>query len=109
MSREGMERLRGYSWPGNIRELQNVVERACVLAGGPVVTIPEGLAKGPGGQGSADRILTLAEAEKHHIRRALEATGGTIGGAGGAAVMLGINPNTLRSRMEKLGLMHRRA
>jgi transcriptional regulator with GAF, ATPase, and Fis domain len=109
VSREGMERLRSYSWPGNIRELQNVVERACVLATGPVVAIPEGLARGPSGKGPNDRILTLAEAEKHHIRRALDAAGGTIGGASGAAVMLGINPNTLRSRMEKLGLMQRKA
>jgi DNA-binding NtrC family response regulator len=103
-----MERLRSYSWPGNIRELQNVVERACVLAGGPVVPIPEGLAKGPASPGTGDRILTLAEAEKLYIRRALEACGGTIGGAAGAAVMLGINPNTLRSRMEKLGLIQRK-
>jgi formate hydrogenlyase transcriptional activator len=105
VSREGMERLRRYSWPGNIRELQNVIERACVLAGGPVLNVPEGLTDGPGASSGPEKILTLAEAEKRHIRRALEATGGTIHGAGGAAVMLGINPNTLRSRMEKLGLM----
>jgi formate hydrogenlyase transcriptional activator len=108
VSRESMERLRRYSWPGNIRELQNVVERACVLAAGPVLTIPESLSEGPVAQAGADRLLTLAEAEKHHIRRALEASGGTINGAGGAAVMLGINPNTLRSRMEKLGLLQRK-
>ncbi|HUR95154.1 MAG TPA: sigma 54-interacting transcriptional regulator [Gemmatimonadales bacterium] len=108
VSREGMERLRRYSWPGNIRELQNVIERACVLAGGPVLSVPDALADGPAHQGATDRILTLAEAEKHHIRRALDAAGGTINGAGGAAVMLGINPNTLRSRMEKLGLLQRR-
>jgi formate hydrogenlyase transcriptional activator len=104
VSKEGMERLRRYSWPGNIRELQNVVERACVLAGGPVVTIPDGLTEGPAKAGGAERILSLAEAEKRHIRRALEASGGTINGPDGAAVILGINPNTLRSRMEKLGL-----
>jgi len=109
VSREGMERLRRYSWPGNIRELQNVIERACVLAGGPVLAVPEGLTEAPANAAGTDRILTLAEAEKRHIRRALEATAGTIHGAGGAAAMLGINPNTLRSRMEKLGLLeHRR-
>jgi transcriptional regulator with GAF, ATPase, and Fis domain len=107
VSREGMERLRSYSWPGNIRELQNVVERACVLASGPVVAIPEALTKGQGSQDAGERIVTLAEAEKRHISRALEAAGGTIGGAAGAAVLLGINPNTLRSRMEKLGMMQR--
>ncbi|MGE5230639.1 MAG: sigma 54-interacting transcriptional regulator [Deltaproteobacteria bacterium] len=108
VSREGMERLKRYSWPGNIRELQNVIERACVLAAGPVLSVPEGLTESPGGPAHADKILTLAEAEKRHIRRALDATGGTIHGAGGAAAILGINPNTLRSRMEKLGLRQQR-
>jgi formate hydrogenlyase transcriptional activator len=108
VSREGMERLQRYSWPGNIRELQNVLERACVLAGGPVLSMDEVLADKPVKHPETDRILTLAEAEKAHIRRALDATGGTINGTGGAAVMLGINPNTLRSRMEKLGLLQRK-
>jgi DNA-binding NtrC family response regulator len=99
-----MERLRRYTWPGNIRELQNVIERACVLAGGPVLSVPEGLTEAAAGPARPDKILTLAEAEKRHIRRALEATGGTIHGARGAAAMLGINPNTLRSRMDKLGI-----
>jgi formate hydrogenlyase transcriptional activator len=108
VSREGMERLRRYSWPGNIRELQNVIERACVLASGPVLTVPESLTENPTHQPGTDRILTLAEMEKRHIRRALETTGGAISGAAGAAVMLGINPNTLRSRMEKLGLLQRK-
>ncbi len=109
VSHEGMERLRRYSWPGNIRELQNVVERACVLASGPLLSIPENLTDGPGRPAGADPILTLAEAEKSHIRRALEASGGRIHGTGGAAAMLGINPNTLRSRMEKLGVLQRKA
>jgi formate hydrogenlyase transcriptional activator len=104
VSREGMQRLRQYSWPGNIRELQNVIERACVLAAGPVLSVPEGLTETPAGPAHADKILTLAEVEKRQIRRALEATGGTIPGARGAAAILGINPNTLRSRMEKLGI-----
>jgi DNA-binding NtrC family response regulator len=106
VSREGMDRLRRYSWPGNIRELQNVIERACVLASGPVLTVPESLTEGPARPNATDRILTLAEVEKRHIHRALEATGGAIAGSSGAAVMLGINPNTLRSRMAKLGLLH---
>ena len=108
VSRDGMQRLKRYSWPGNIRELQNVVERACVLAGGPVLAMDDVLADGPAPPAGAAPLLTLAEAEKHHIRRALEVTGGTINGAGGAAVLLGINPNTLRSRMEKLGLLARK-
>jgi DNA-binding NtrC family response regulator len=108
VSREGMERLQRYSWPGNIRELQNVLERACVLSGGPVLSMDEVLTDKEVKHAGTDRILTLAEAERLHIRRALDATGGTINGTGGAAVMLGINPNTLRSRMEKLGLLQRK-
>jgi formate hydrogenlyase transcriptional activator len=108
VSREGMERLQRYSWPGNIRELQNVLERACVLAGGPVLSMDEVLTDRPVNHAGTERLLTLAEAERLHIRRALDATGGTINGTGGAAVLLGINPNTLRSRMEKLGLLQRK-
>jgi formate hydrogenlyase transcriptional activator len=104
VSKEGMDRLLRYSWPGNIRELQNVIERACVLARGPVISIPDDLAGASTPESEATRIVTLEEAERTHIRRALEASGGTIHGSRGAAVLLGINPNTLRSRMEKLGL-----
>jgi formate hydrogenlyase transcriptional activator len=108
ITKEGTERLQRYSWPGNIRELQNVVERACVLANGTVIDIADDLRVNSDGHQVADRILSLAEAEKLHILRALEATGGTVHGSRGAAVLLGINPNTLRSRMEKLGLLTRR-
>jgi len=104
---ESIELLQRYPWPGNIRELQNVLERACVLASGPVVDVAESL--GPAArQGTlptgTDQILTLDEAERVHIRRALAAAGGKIYGPGGAAALLGINPSTLRSRMEKLKL-----
>jgi transcriptional regulator with GAF, ATPase, and Fis domain len=105
----GMLRLQEYQWPGNIRELQNVLERACVLARGPVVDVTTAL-------GAADqpatgtipvadeRILTLDEHEQQQIRRALDEAGGKIHGSGGAASMLGINASTLRSRMEKHGM-----
>lgn len=108
VSKAGMDRLLRYAWPGNIRELQNVVERACVLATGPVIHIPDDLANGSATAASTDGITTLVEAERSHIRRALEASGGTIHGSRGAALLLGINPSTLRSRMEKLGLLERR-
>jgi len=108
---ESMARLERYSWPGNIRELQNVLERACVLSPGPVVEILEELqvaspsepAAGPMIARQAG-IVTLEENERIHIRQALAASGGRIHGPDGAAALLGINPSTLRSRMKKLGI-----
>jgi formate hydrogenlyase transcriptional activator len=104
----GMQRLMEYDWPGNIRELQNVLERACVLARGPVVDVSPrlGVDESPadGGLPADDRIMTLDEHEQHEIRRALAATGGKVHGPGGAAELLGINASTLRSRMEKHGM-----
>jgi formate hydrogenlyase transcriptional activator len=108
ISREGMERLERYSWPGNIRELQNVIERACVLARGTLVQIPEELETGARSERPPVRLARLEDAERMHISQALEATGGTIHGPRGAAQLLGINPSTLRSRMEKLGLLARK-
>jgi formate hydrogenlyase transcriptional activator len=106
-----MARLERYAWPGNIRELQNVLERACVLSRGPVVEIVEELRPAPARAPAAgvalaqhDAIVTLEESERIHIRQALAATGGRVHGADGAAALLGINPSTLRSRMKKLGI-----
>ena len=110
---KSMARLERYRWPGNIRELQNVLERACVLSEGPVVEVTEALTSAaPGGSASSsgdnfsvdDRIVPLEENERAHIRRALAATNGKVHGEGGAAQLLGINPSTLRSRMQKLGI-----
>jgi len=105
---ESMERLQAYSWPGNIRELQNVIERACVLARGPMVEVRDAL--GPVNKEtlatSGDETLgTLDDVDRRHIRRVLEATEGVISGPNGAAKILGLHPNTLRSRMERLGLV----
>jgi transcriptional regulator with GAF, ATPase, and Fis domain len=104
-----MAQLQRYAWPGNIRELQNVLERACVLATGPVVSIGETLrATAPtpssGVPAFAVPVMTLEDSERAHIRRALAAAGGRVHGASGAAELLGINPSTLRSRMQKLGI-----
>jgi formate hydrogenlyase transcriptional activator len=106
---EGMRRLVDYPWPGNIRELQNVLERACVISGGPIVDITTALGvvdrPAPDAIPVADeRILTLDEHEQQQIRRALDEAGGRIHGPGGAASLLGINASTLRSRMEKHGM-----
>jgi len=113
---ESMARLERYAWPGNIRELQNVIERACVLSPGPVVEILDELRPMSGGDSALeapvarhDVIVTLEESERMHIRQALAATGGRMHGPDGAAALLGINPSTLRSRMKKLGITKQRA
>jgi transcriptional regulator with GAF, ATPase, and Fis domain len=97
-----MENLIKYDWPGNIRELQNVVERAVIVANGPVVHIdaPSTAAA----DSEAASLETLEAIERNHIIRALNETGWVVHGRSGAAEILGINPSTLRSRMEKLGI-----
>ena len=95
-----MAALQAYTWPGNIRELRNVVERAMILATGETLTIALPEPTGVSGLGSA----RLEDIERNHIRRVLEATAWRIRGAGGAADRLGLAPTTLESRMTKLGL-----
>lgn len=97
-----ISRLEGYGWPGNIRELQNLIERAVILSDGDSLEvgalIPEGVV------GGKHRALTLKEMEIQHIEKALVMMGGIISGPKGAAVLLDIHPNTLRSKMQKLGI-----
>lgn len=102
-SKETMERLMNYPWPGNIRELQNVIERAVVLAQGPTIRIDESLLGLNIGSQTQSKE-TLEEIERSHILRVLEQTNWVIDGKKGAASILDINPNTLRSRMQKLGI-----
>ena len=94
--------LLAHAWPGNVRELRNVIERAMILAHGSRLRIdlPGGAAVATPSQG----LTTLAEAEREHIQRVLDTTGGRIRGIGGAAEILGLKPTTLESRMAKLGL-----
>jgi transcriptional regulator with GAF, ATPase, and Fis domain len=99
-----MENLSRYPWPGNIRELQNVIERAVVLAKGPVVHVDDSMLRADEPLGGAAFIDTLENTERNHIVRALNETNWVIHGRKGAADMLGIHPSTLRSRMEKLGI-----
>lgn len=101
ITKSNLRALRQYQWPGNVRELRNVIERAMILASGPMLKIElPGVAATPISRG----LATLAEAEREHIQRALEATGGRIRGVGGAAEILALKPTTLESRMAKLGL-----
>src|SRR4051794_24773252 len=92
--------LSQYAWPGNIRELRNVVERAMIVATGHRLSIP--LPHAP--HAPPRRSPKLADVEKEHIRAVLEATAWRIRGTGGAADRLGLKPTTLETRMAKLGL-----
>jgi DNA-binding NtrC family response regulator len=103
VSADSMRQLMDYSWPGNIRELQNVIERAAVLTAGPLVNIEESL--GPPLEEPPGRVSsTLADVERDYLRRVLEETRWVIEGKDGAAAILGLRPSTLRSRMQKLGI-----
>lgn len=100
-----MERLLRYPWPGNIRELEHVIERAVIHCTGSMLNIgEEALSFSNGSEASPNRILTLAEMERRHIVKVLEHTKWVIGGPNGAAELLNIHPNTLRSRLPKLGI-----
>jgi len=110
---EAMERMVGYAWPGNVRELQNIVERAVILARGPVLEIdPSMLPSPPGRPGDLlapaptvePPLPSLEDVERDHIRAALERAGWIIEGPRGAAGILKLHPNTLRSRMQRLGI-----
>jgi len=104
LSDESMARALRYAWPGNVRELQNVIERAAILAQGPVVEIEEALEQRLPAADPPPPASTLQEVERAHIMRVLAETHGIIEGPRGAARILGLHPNTLRSRLQKLGI-----
>jgi transcriptional regulator with GAF, ATPase, and Fis domain len=110
-----LERLMAYSWPGNVRELENAVERALIISRGEHLTfnyLEAPVQSGSPLESSAistpypdlqnGKSLSLDEILSHHIRRVLKMTDGRVGGEGGAADLLQINPSTLRKRMKKL-------
>ena len=98
-----MSALTSYQWPGNIRELQNFIERSVIVSAGPVLRpplaelkrCPEVLSLG---------AITLEDAERDHIRKTLEQTRWVVAGPNGAAARLGIKRSTLYFRMQKLGI-----
>src|SRR5580700_9456035 len=104
-----MEFLRQQDWPGNIRELQNFVERAVIMSSGPSLEIPFGEIKRVVNGYTPTPTLTLAEAEREHIIDAVSRSGGVIGGRNGAAVRLGLARTTLLYRMQKLGISQEKA
>jgi formate hydrogenlyase transcriptional activator len=132
VTQESMHRLMAYSWPGNVRELQNIIERAFVLSAGPVLSLGRDLLPDSAPQARADaspfhapstsahpgfpreaaaapppaspRPAALDDIQKQHILSVLAQTAWVIEGPSGAAKVLSLHPNTLRSRMKKLGI-----
>ena len=125
VSQETMNNLTAYDWPGNIRELQNVIERGVVLCRGPALTMGRDLLPLAEGSASADQSASssgngaeiresspladrsslqrsLEDIEREHIIRVLDSTKGKIDGPSGAALILALHPSTLRARMKKL-------
>jgi transcriptional regulator with GAF, ATPase, and Fis domain len=132
VSRETMQRLQDYPWPGNIRELENVLERAVILATGPTLEVapdllptlakthpneeeaqPEGAGDAPiaaaAQQAPSQPLPRLEAVERDYIITVLRHTNWVITGPRGAATVLGLNPSTLRSRIKKLGISRDRA
>ena len=102
ISQASMDALRRYPWPGNIRELRNVVERAMIVAVGHRLTVDVPvLSAAPAATKRSER---LADVEKEHVLNVVEACRWRIRGAYGAAARLGLPPTTLETRMAKLGI-----
>jgi len=102
VSDEVMAAIETYSWPGNIRELQNFIERSVILTKGPALQAPtEGLERN---DCFAHELCTLADADRVHIIGALRETHWVVGGKSGAASRLGLNRTTLIAKMQKLGI-----
>ncbi len=100
---DAMDALCRYKWPGNIRELENLIERAVILSQGTDLSVPLGELKTTRGDVNQS-VATLQAAERDHILRALEKTNWVIAGPSGAAILLGMKRSTLQSRMVKLGI-----
>jgi formate hydrogenlyase transcriptional activator len=122
VSTETMNALVGYSWPGNIRELQNVIERAVLLSNGPVLKVPMSDLKSRSATAASVRTTpasgiaapkeeakpirgVLEDVERKQILAALEQSHGVVAGPNGAAAKLGLKRSTLQLRMKKLGIV----
>jgi formate hydrogenlyase transcriptional activator len=102
-----MTRLMDWDWPGNIRELQNVIERAVILSPGPSLDVPESAFQSKAAAAPAPISRspgTFQDGEREIILRALREANGIVGGAQGAAAKLGLKRTTLGAKMKKLGI-----
>ena len=116
IDRNSMEALMGYRWPGNIRELEHVIERAVLISEEPILRIPplNGVPHEPASSENSEphshvgRMRTMVEAEREYIAEVLQMTNGLIAGKSGAAEVLGLPVSTLRNRMKKLGIKSHR-
>jgi PAS domain S-box-containing protein len=103
VSAKSLETLKHYPWPGNIRELEHVIERAVILSQGPELDLGDWMPRGSPGIG-ATPLVTLEDVERSHITAILTQTAWRVSGEKGAAKILGLNPTTLEARMKKLGI-----
>ena len=105
VSQQTMNNLQEYHWPGNIRELESVIERAVIVSQGKTLQILDRFEPhGHSGDATAQDVKFLADLERDHILQVLQNTGWRIEGQKGAALLLGLNPSTLRARMRKFGI-----
>ena len=100
---ETMTALTNYHWPGNIRELENLIERAVILSRGPILEVPLAELREPAEE-LVDSVRTMDANERDHILRTLKETRWILAGPNGAAARLGMKRTTLQSRMQKLGI-----
>jgi formate hydrogenlyase transcriptional activator len=99
-----LRRLKAYRWPGNVRELENVLERAVILATGTILQVDTEILGHADVKVAGKPSAALDDVERNHILAVLGQTNWVIEGPRGAAIILGLHPNTLRSRLKKLGL-----
>ena len=106
VSKETLNALQEYHWPGNVRELESVIERAVITSQGSALQVLDRFDTfGKRGEPAGEDVKALAELEQDHILEVLRKTGWRIEGKNGAAVLLGLNPSTLRFRMRKYGIV----
>ena len=98
-----MKALQEHPWPGNVRELEHVIERAVITSPGPILRLVDRLER-EAAEAGEEPLMGLEEMERDHLLKVLQKTRWKIDGEGAAASILGLHPNTLRSRIKKLGL-----
>jgi formate hydrogenlyase transcriptional activator len=105
--KEAVKALAGWSWPGNIRELENLMERSVILSEGSILRVPLSELKSENKPAMAQPDNSLDRAEREHIIRVLREAGGVLSGPDGAARRLGLKRTTLQSKMQRLKITRR--